>query len=596
MSNSYFNLLSFSWKYAEHERKRYVLIYILLAFAAAINALTPLTYGWLVRSLQSEPNQAVTITFTYAGLYLTIFLLHWAFHAPARIMENKLASHISENFISKNFGVILNMPIEWHKNQVSGVTVNKLQKAYNALRGFFSNGFIYLQTLIQFLVSFAAIIYFSPFYGFIALLLGIVTIYIIISFDKKYIRSLENVNTLSHDISGKLTENLHNVNSIITLRLENTVHKQFLGKFKDIYSLYLKSAKIGECKWFVASLLICIMYCVIAVGFVAQHYEQNSFSYMDELLTLIGFVTQFTIIFYNVTGQYSEIIQYDTDLRSCNDFLIENDQESKNKITSIMPSNWREIAITDLNFRYQQRVWGAQASVDRSEHSNFGVFELKLNIKRGQRIAFIGESGNGKSTCLALLRGLCTPNEGFSLRVDGKQIPEWESLSNSITLISQESELFENTILYNVTMGIYFPEEAILQACDIAHLSEVINQFPNGLNEKIEEKGANLSGGQKQRLALARGILFSRDTPILLLDEPTSNLDQRTEGAIFEKLFNVLQDKTIICCVHNLDLLKDFDYVYNFHHGKITKEYKPEQSRDSTPATSASLLETRTNK
>jgi ABC-type bacteriocin/lantibiotic exporter with double-glycine peptidase domain len=200
---------------------------------------------------------------------------------------------------------------------------------------------------------------------------------------------------------------------------------------------------------------------------------------------------------------------------------------------------------------------------------------LSLRIRRGQRIALIGGSGSGKSTLLALLRGMYFPREGVALTVDGHAIPDWGRLAATVTLIPQEPELFENTILYNITLGLPYTRQEVNRVCQLVCFDEVLAQLPSGLDSNIQEKGTNLSGGQKQRLALARGLLAARNSSIVLLDEPTSSLDHRTEEQTYENLLEALSGKTVIAALHNLQLLRHFDYVYVLQGGYITEQGTP---------------------
>ena len=152
--------------------------------------------------------------------------------------------------------------------------------------------------------------------------------------------------------------------------------------------------------------------------------------------------------------------------------------------------------------------------------------------------------------------------------MDGKPF-SIDSLNESVTLFPQEPEIFENTIRYNITLGLPCKDEEIKRVCEIAHLNEVINQMPEGLMTDIREKGVNLSGGQKQRLALARGVLAAKDSNIILLDEPTSSIDPKTEYHIYERLFKAFSDKVVISSIHRLHLLENFDYIYIMDKGKI---------------------------
>ena len=131
--------------------------------------------------------------------------------------------------------------------------------------------------------------------------------------------------------------------------------------------------------------------------------------------------------------------------------------------------------------------------------------DLSRTLASGSSTAILGPNGSGKSTLLALLRGLYSPDRA-EVALDGKPIA-FQQISDHVTLFPQEPEIFENTIAYNITLGLPFEEQEILRVCEIAQFREVINQLPKGLESGIQEKGVNLSGGQKQRLALARGIV-----------------------------------------------------------------------------------------
>jgi ABC-type multidrug transport system fused ATPase/permease subunit len=195
-----------------------------------------------------------------------------------------------------------------------------------------------------------------------------------------------------------------------------------------------------------------------------------------------------------------------------------------------------------------------------------------MRIQRGQRIALIGESGSGKSTLLSLLRGLYIPQEGVQVCVDDDLTVDFESIRNTVTLFPQEPEIFENTLLYNITLGLPFSEEEVMQVCEVAQFSEIIRQLPDGLDTVIQEKGANFSGGQRQRLALARGILAARSSSIILMDEPTSSVDPRTEMLLYNKLFKAFAGKAVVSSLHRLHLLSQFDYIYILQNGRVIEE------------------------
>lgn len=188
------------------------------------------------------------------------------------------------------------------------------------------------------------------------------------------------------------------------------------------------------------------------------------------------------------------------------------------------------------------------------------------------KVALIGESGSGKSTLLALLRGLHDPLPGTSVTVDDKWPASLGHISSTVTLFPQEPEIFENTILYNLTLGLSFSREEVMKACDEAGFTDVLQKLPQGLDTMIQEKGVNLSGGQRQRLALARGILAAQNSEIILMDEPTSSVDPRTEKLIYANMFEAFKGKLIISSLHRLHLLTQFDYIYILRNGQVVDQ------------------------
>jgi ATP-binding cassette, subfamily B, bacterial len=228
-----------------------------------------------------------------------------------------------------------------------------------------------------------------------------------------------------------------------------------------------------------------------------------------------------------------------------------------------------QMDIKNLNFSHRDTY--------DAEHAPHSLHDINITFKKGQRIAFIGESGSGKSTLLALFRGLYTPqvSEGapqylLDFRVDNKPFL-MSTLNDTVTLFPQEPEIFENTIEYNITLGLPFDEKMVWDVCDLAQFSETAKQLPNALASNIQEKGVNLSGGQKQRLALARGILAAQSSQVVLLDEPTSSVDPKTEAMIYEQLFKAFSKKVIMSSLHRLHLLQYFDYVYVLQNGRIVE-------------------------
>ncbi|MDR3714526.1 MAG: ABC transporter ATP-binding protein [Puia sp.] len=563
MANPYLSLLRVSWRYARQEKRKYLLVYGMLLCANIVFAMYPLLFGWFVGKLQEERSRVMHYTLIYAAAYIGLKFLQWCFHGPARIMERTLAYSLSRNFLQERYHQLLHLPVKWHQDHHSGATINRIRKAYEGLREFFDGGFKYINALAKFLFSVTAMLYFSPLFGSIAVVMGMFTILVIRTFDKPFIKALVEVNEREHVVSSTLFDSLSNIMTVITLRLEKSMESGLMAKVAHILQPFRRNALINEWKWFCAEMLIVVIYGVVTIGYVYQHWIPGVLFNVGGLVTLLGFTNQFTSVFQDMAWQYTSIVQYNTYVETASNISEAYASQHRPDDSPALPADWQHIEIEKINFSHRGSYKDRQAP-----HS---LHDLRIDIRRGQRIALIGASGSGKSTLLSLLRGLYSAEPGLDLRVDGEAV-SMDRLNEAVTLFPQEPEIFENTITYNITLGLPFSEEEVERVCDSAHFTEVVRQLPEGYQSDIREKGVNLSGGQKQRLALARGILAARDSELVLLDEPTSSVDPHTEALIYEGLFAAFADKAVISSLHRLHLLTRFDYIYILQEGRIADQ------------------------
>lgn len=574
MPNPYIALLRTAWHYARHERKKYVLVYTLFILSNVVASLNPILFGWFIGKVQQDTQQVFYYAFLYAVAYFVMKFGEWSFHGPARMMERQLAFNLSRNFLMERYHQALHLPVKWHQDHHSGSTINRIRKAYEALKEFFDKGFMYIHALAKLVFSIIAMLYFSPLFGAIGIALGILTIWVIMRFDKPFIKTLDEVNEKEHVVSSTLFDSLSNIMTVITLRLEKSMESGLLHKVQLIAKPFRKNALINEWKWFTADMLVTVIYVVIAAGYVYQNFEPGKVFPVAGLVTLLGFVLQFSSVFHDVAWQYTEIVQFNTYVETARNIEKSYQEQHRPDQPSDLPDDWQTIEINNLNFSHRELY--------DSDHAPQSLHNLHIKIGRGKKIALIGESGSGKSTLLSILRGLYNPQAGMELTVDGRPY-ELATINETVTLFPQEPEIFENTIAYNITLGLPFSDEDIMQVSESAHFTDVIHHLPKGLESDIREKGVNLSGGQKQRLALARGILAARESELVLLDEPTSSVDPKTEALIYQKMFAAFENKALISSMHRLHLLHQFDYVYVLKQGKVVAEGTFEYLREHSP-------------
>lgn len=220
----------------------------------------------------------------------------------------------------------------------------------------------------------------------------------------------------------------------------------------------------------------------------------------------------------------------------------------------------REIAKGNIEFK------NVSFSYPHTEYS--ALKDISFKINPGDRIGVIGKVGAGKSTLSQLIAGLYHSQDG-NITIDGMNISQIHTtdLRNGIGYVLQEPILFSGTIAENIAYGRHgVSDHQIIHAANISGAIEFINQHPLGFGAPVGEGGRLLSGGQRQLVALARSLL--NDPPILLLDEPTSAMDNGSEAMLMNKL-NQLQEKTIIICTHRQSLLNIVDKLILMDKGKI---------------------------
>ena len=194
---------------------------------------------------------------------------------------------------------------------------------------------------------------------------------------------------------------------------------------------------------------------------------------------------------------------------------------------------------------------------------------INLNVKPGEKIGIIGRSGSGKSSLAKLLVGLYQPDSG-SLLVDGVDIRQIDvsELRHNIGYVAQDIQLLAGTLRDNLVSGArYVDDEMVLQAAELAGVHEFARLHPQGYELQVGERGQNLSGGQRQNVALARALLLN--PPILLLDEPTSAMDNTGEERLKQRLQSVIENKTVILVTHRASLLSLVDRLLVIDRGQI---------------------------
>lgn len=238
--------------------------------------------------------------------------------------------------------------------------------------------------------------------------------------------------------------------------------------------------------------------------------------------------------------------------------ILEQENPIVNKENAIEKTSFEDkINIEKINFKYEDE---------------YVLKDFSLEVKKGQTVALVGQSGSGKSTIANLLTRFYDVNDG-KIEIDSVAIKDMnlQSLRGLMGLVTQDSILFNDTIKANISLGkLDATDDEIIEALKIANAYEFVKELPNGIYTNIGDSGNKLSGGQKQRLSIARAVL--KNPPIMILDEATSALDTESEKFVQVALENMMQNRTSIVIAHRLSTIQKADKIVVLQKGKIVEQ------------------------
>ncbi|MEK4761127.1 ABC transporter ATP-binding protein [Viridibacillus sp. FSL E2-0187] len=324
--------------------------------------------------------------------------------------------------------------------------------------------------------------------------------------------------------------------------------------YKCIDRLY--NANLYESKIFamVAPLVnfLLILGLLIVVGYGAYRISVGTLS-ISTLIAFVIYAFQMMTPMSSISGFIGEYHKANGAIKSLNNIMNNNEIEH-NGNTKYEFQN--ELSFNQVNFGYK----------DKPILSN-----ITFNIKRGESLTIVGPSGSGKTTLINLLEKFYFPVSG-EITIDNIRINELDTyeLRKNIGIVSQGSSLISGTILDNLLYGLdeeHIDKASIREALRYANLEEFVDKQKDKLDTNIGESGDKLSGGEKQRLNIAR--LFLKNPDIILLDEPTSNLDIESRNLVLESIKALTKDKTVIKVTHNLEEVKPGDNILFIEDGEI---------------------------
>jgi ATP-binding cassette subfamily B protein len=548
------------WRYADAgDRRKTIIFYSMFLVANIVLSFQPVILSRLINVAQKGGEGAARDAIILSGCYGLITVGFWLLHGPARLLERRVAFNSSRRFITTLYLYVTEMPLRWHQDHHSGGTINRIRKAERAMFNFAQGQFVIIQIVVRFLASLVMLCFFSPWVAAVSVISSILIALIVRKFDSYLIPTVRKTNESEHYLSAALYDYIGNIITVLTLRMQGNTGDEIQFRYERIKSTFLSEISINEWKWALNNLLLIGTQAGIIGVYIAMHMAREHTVAIGAVVAIFQYLLTIMQQFFQGSMSFEQLMYQRLDMQGVEGIIADHAREARPQIARKIRA-WQHIRIDGLNFTHHE-----------GEDALHHLSDISMSLQAGQKIAFIGYSGSGKTTLLTLLRGLYDA-QSVRLSIDGENFDSLSPLAGFTTLIPQDSEIFENTVRYNLTLGTHIAEDIVQQALSIAAFDEVLPRLPKGINTDIRERGVNMSGGQKQRLALARGLIAARDSSLLLLDEPTSSVDTATESAIFDRLFRLYADKAIIASVHRLHLLTRFDHIVLMKSGEIVEQ------------------------
>lgn len=451
---------------------------------------------------------------------------------------------------------LLTLPTSYYDKLNSGDIVFQFNNmADNACSGLLSNLSIFIQRIFS-SISLVAVLFYNSWQLALIAIIVLGSAFAPVAKLQKLIKEvLEKTVVADASIITAYNETYAGNKTIISYNLENTEINKFDWILKNIFKLRIKM--VQKTQW-----LSPFMHVIVSIG-IAAAIGYGSHLILTEQITAGNFVSFITalILLYtpvkNIGNNLNAVQMSFFAIEQIFDKLAIIPSIRNKENARILSPNYSKITFKNVNFHYVPNVPVLK--------------NINLEIKKGETIALVGNSGGGKTTIVNLLPRFYDVVSG-NILIDDIDIRDYtlESLRGNISVVFQDNFLFSGTIRENILFGkLNATDEEIQQATKMAYLDEFLVTLKDGIDTQIGERGILLSGGQKQRVAIARA--FIKNAPIVILDEATSALDNKSEAIVQKAIDNLMKDKTVFVIAHRLSTIQNADRIAVINEGVLAE-------------------------
>ena len=511
----------------------------------------------------STGNWVYDLSFFLHVLIFTIGVFFFEIlYVAERYVTSKSIPYINRNILITIYRQIQSMQYVFFKKKTTGEISNRISLLHDNFDDlFFDLGHNTPKECFKIIVSLLTLISINTFLGCITTLWTIIFIFVLYKISIKITECTYKEYNCGHDIMGKITDRLLNIQTIFSFYTMDKEAKRLHNEYNSEYI----TAELNTYKYKII-LFLCggSLYLGIIVYFFISIIRLKNNGIIS-ITTAAFALQQFLVVgrtLWYVNTYLQDVLHEFSALRSVMDFFYNKEyyNDEGEVLPSLKPAQAFKIEFRNVSFNY-----------DNNEKDILTDFNLTINP--GEKIGIVGESGVGKTSILSLLLKLFQCTSGKILINDFDiNLINTKTLREQISVIPQDTTLFNRTIMENIRYGaVDVSDTQIYDVCKKIKIHDSILQFPQGYNTLAGERGINLSGGQRQKISIARALI--KKASILLLDEITSALDTMSEASVLEtiNLFDQT-NPTTICIAHKLSTLKNMDRIIVIDKGRIVEE------------------------
>ncbi len=471
--------------------------------------------------------------------------------------NEKVAQYIADDLRKKMYHHLQHLSLSYYDSHQTGKLLSTITADVSTVQDFAS------ATLLNILIDALTItgmigimFYLDSDFTLVALAVAPFLLFFVARFKKAIKKATREVRKDQSNMLVVIQKGLESIRAVNAFGRQE-YEEDRLKKISD--ETVIASLKAKRVKYVISPVVaIIVAVCTAFVLWRGANLVMNGFMTVGALTVFLWYMSKFFGPVQDLAKMTSTIAQVSVALERIQ-AILETDSITPQKPNATTPGPLAgEIVFENVSFAYN-----ATSPL---------IKDFNLKICCGERIGICGPTGSGKSTIVGLIARFYDPTSGRIL-IDGTDISDFtlEGLREQLGFVMQDTVLFYGSVLENIAYGRPgATEEEIIEAARLANADEFISKMPHGYDTLVGERGVTLSGGQRQRIGIARALV--RNSPILILDEPTSSLDSESEKSVMDALENLMKGRTVIIIAHRLTTIRDADQIIVLNCGAVAEK------------------------